>query len=160
MQENNVFYVCCMWLTGWNRVAEWKVDIHTWNYCTQKWCKIIKFKNIEMKIFVAFNFANSNSNCFSIYTIFQYLFHYVQGRCIHSWQTSFCWIVMVRCVFWDITLCNWMEVSRRFGGTYYFHLWDWRVSQARNHQDKQMPCVLLKYRLTFIRLHVFLSQKT
>lgn len=33
-------------------------------------------------------------------------------------------------VCWDITLCSWLEVIRRFGGTYCLHILGWSASQA------------------------------
>jgi hypothetical protein len=38
------------------------------------------------------------------------------------------------CAYWDISLCSPMKVNRCYGGTYRFHLQDWRVSEARKQQ--------------------------
>jgi hypothetical protein len=38
-------------------------------------------------------------------------------------------------IFWDITPCNPLKVSRHFGGTCRLHLQSRRLTQARNQHD-------------------------
>jgi hypothetical protein len=57
-------------------------------------------------------------------------------------------VVMKTYIFWDITPCSPLKVSRRFGGICH-HLQRWRVSQDRNQHatgSKKITC--LAYSLT------------
>jgi hypothetical protein len=38
-------------------------------------------------------------------------------------------------IFWDMTLCSLLKVSRCFGETYRFHIQFQRISQARNQRE-------------------------
>jgi hypothetical protein len=42
---------------------------------------------------------------------------------------------MNKTIFWDVILCDPLEVQRRFGRMYCFHLQDRRVCQGRSRQD-------------------------
>jgi hypothetical protein len=44
-------------------------------------------------------------------------------------------LYMKKYIFWDVPLCNPVELHRHFGGTYFLHLWGQRLSQARNQQE-------------------------
>jgi hypothetical protein len=54
---------------------------------------------------------------------------------------------MLIIIFWDVTLCNPIEVRRSFGGTYCLHLQSRRVSQTSNQQEtgKQLLVTSLAY---------------
>jgi hypothetical protein len=52
-------------------------------------------------------------------------------------------VVMKITVFWDITLCSLLNVSRRFGGTYRLHLQD-RIAQACFHAGILLGLFYLK----------------
>jgi hypothetical protein len=38
-------------------------------------------------------------------------------------------------IFWDLTICSLVQIHRRFGGTQWLHLQDWRVIQGKSQQD-------------------------
>jgi hypothetical protein len=40
-------------------------------------------------------------------------------------------------IFWDITPCSPLKVSRRFGGTYHLHLQGRRKNRARNQRENR-----------------------
>jgi hypothetical protein len=42
----------------------------------------------------------------------------------------------VSTIFWNLTMCSTVEVHRRFGGTYFLHLLDLRISLPSNHINK------------------------
>jgi hypothetical protein len=42
-------------------------------------------------------------------------------------------VVMKSSIFWDITTCGQLEVSRRFGGTYRFHLQGENLTRNFSH---------------------------
>jgi hypothetical protein len=44
-------------------------------------------------------------------------------------------VLMKNPIFWDITPCSPLKISRRFGETCRFHLQDRRLSQARNQHE-------------------------
>jgi hypothetical protein len=56
---------------------------------------------------------------------------------------SHCWLRGV--VFWYITMCCPLKVSRRFGGTYRLHLQVRRINHARNHCEMAKPSSALGY---------------
>jgi hypothetical protein len=41
-------------------------------------------------------------------------------------------VVMKRTIFWDITPCSLLKVSRRFGGPYRLHLQGRKISREEN----------------------------
>jgi hypothetical protein len=45
-------------------------------------------------------------------------------------------------LFWDITLCSWLKVNRRFGGTCRLHLLGRRVNQARYQREMRWQAEL------------------
>jgi hypothetical protein len=77
-------------------------------------------------------------------------------------------VVMNISIFWDITPCNPLKISRRLGGTYRLHL-QGRISRAchlsrwylaRLIQPWRWIDVPPKHRLSFNGLHGVISQKT
>jgi hypothetical protein len=52
-------------------------------------------------------------------------------------------VVMKSTIFWDITPCSPLEVNRRFGGTYRFHLQGRRISGARNQPESRWQAELV-----------------
>jgi hypothetical protein len=44
-------------------------------------------------------------------------------------------VVMNSSIFWDVMLCSWLKVSRRFGGIYRLHLRGRRISRTRNQRE-------------------------
>jgi hypothetical protein len=59
--------------------------------------------------------------------IFIYLFIYAYTHTHTHTHKSY--------IFWDITPCSPLKVSRRFGGTYLIHHHGQRISQARNLRE-------------------------
>jgi hypothetical protein len=51
--------------------------------------------------------------------------------------------VYLHSIFWDITPCNPLKVSRRFGETCRIHLHGGRINQARNQRENMWQADLL-----------------
>jgi hypothetical protein len=76
-----------------------------------------------------------HKNCPVEVTYFSQLHHDIRRV---SWLAGFevlTAVVMKSIIFWDITRCSPLEVSRRFGGTCRLHLQGRRISQARNQRE-------------------------
>jgi hypothetical protein len=65
----------------------------------------------------------------------------------HSFVNAEKWALTEVGIFWDITPCSPLKVSRRFGGKCYLHFQVWKTDQARN--NKSFAC----YLLTWLVLH-------
>jgi hypothetical protein len=53
-----------------------------------------------------------------------------------SIEAYFCRLLLLKSyVFWDVTPCIPLKINWSFGGTWYLHLQDRRISQARNQRE-------------------------
>jgi hypothetical protein len=62
-------------------------------------------------------------------------------------------------IFWNITACNPIGVTRRIREVRCLHLQGQRISQARNRHENWSEKFLVRHQLTFNVLHVVISQE-
>jgi hypothetical protein len=127
-----------------------------WNYTGQRLKLFSSPWNIIYPLILILNVIVSNKRHCKLYSDI-YILNLLTLVALYKYYTEMqeAWfqvltaVVVKNSVFWDITPCSLLKVSRRFGRTYGFHLQNWRVSQARNRHEadsKQMlinSCCLL-----------------
>jgi hypothetical protein len=50
-------------------------------------------------------------------------------------------VIMKNTIFWDIKCCSPLKVNRRFGGKFWLHLYDRRISHERNQGESRWQVI-------------------